>query len=56
MQEYIKEMFQFLLGRLETDGYDVYGLTLPGFQFLLGRLETELRSWGMKIKGGFNSS
>jgi len=32
--------FQFLLGRLETQTYELLQTLLPEFQFLLGRLET----------------
>ena len=37
--------FQFLLGRLETNGRDYCIVAGDEFQFLLGRLETQAPGW-----------
>ena len=52
----LERMFQFLLGRLETDDRFLAFIYELEFQFLLGRLETENHRPSSRRGEGFNSS
>ncbi len=52
----MREMFQFLIGRLKTLRAVYDYLLGTGFQFLIGRLKTGLGSGLTSGGAGFNSS
>ena len=52
-QTALQELFQFLLGRLETDEFGKAVKVFLEFQFLLGRLETHFSSFSRPFPPGF---
>ena len=47
--------FQFLIGRLKTNGRCIAYKKFIGFQFLIGRLKTEETETNIRISFCFNS-